>query len=602
MLELKNISFSIGSRVLVSCASMTVFAGDKIGIVGHNGCGKTTLLRAITGEFELDSGEICISKGVKIICVKQEITDNSINLLDFVVSADQELLALREQLNTNEGDLAEIYERINTIGGNSADSRAATILAGLGFKNADLGKSLSCFSGGWQVRAALAASLFAPSDILILDEPTNHLDLESVIWLESFLRTSQKALLLVSHERSFLAGVCNKILNIDSGQVRLYSGNYSSFVRTRLEQQQALTKMFESQQQKREHIQEFIDRFRYKATKARQVQSRIKLLEKMPVIDPTINKYTVNFCFSEPFPVIDRRLVTLENISVGYGDHVVLHDVSLNIDFGEHIAFLGANGNGKSTLAKIIAQKLSPFSGTIKYARNLKIAYFSQQQSEELDFSKTAIEMFHVHYPEQSAEKIRTILAEFGLIQSRALTKIEQLSGGEKTRLLLAIITFQCPHILVLDEPTNHLDIEAREALVLALQKYKGAVIWISHDFHTIKESCRVFYIVHEGTCERFVGNLEDYRAFLLSHREIIAAKNSGKKKVTKKTNKEKLRRIATLESAMQTLSIQRTELEQKVNENYSIELYEQYIASGDQLQSLEAEWLSLMELIESEN
>lgn len=600
MLELKNLSLSVGSRVLVSGTSVTIFAGDKVGIVGHNGCGKTTLLRAITGNFEPDAGEILIKKGMRIVCVEQEIVDKNIKLVDFVLSADKKLMELRKKLDNSEEDIADIYEQLNAIDGNSADSRAAAILAGLGFKNDDLEKALSVFSGGWQVRAALAAALFAPSDMLILDEPTNHLDLESVIWLESFLRTSEKALLLVSHEKAFLDGVCNKILNIDASQAKLYSGNYSTFLRTKFDQQQALLKMAESQQKKREHIQEFVDRFRYKATKARQVQSRIKQLNKLEVIEPPVDNYDVCFKFPEPFPEVDRRLVTLEHVDAGYNEHVILRDVCLNIDFGEHLAFLGANGNGKSTLAKIIADRLSPFSGEIKRARNLKVAYFSQQQTDELDLNCTAVEMFRVHQPKMSDEKIRTILAGFGLIQARALTKIERLSGGEKTRLLLAIIASQCPHILILDEPTNHLDIEAREALVTALQEYKGAVIWISHDFHTLEASCKKFYIVHDATCERFTGSLEDYKSLLLSRQNIASKSASITPKSHKKPDKKTLRKISLLETEIQTLSEKRSSLEYELNSNYSTSVYEQYSEVSKQLKQLEDEWVSLMSAVEN--
>lgn len=602
MLELKNLSLVIGSRTLFADASLTIFSGDKVGIVGHNGCGKTTLLRAITGQMMPESGEIAIKRGVKIVSVQQEIADKSVGVLDYVLSADKTLFELRERLNDPSADLADIYDRLAAIDGNTADARASAILAGLGFKNGTLRSPLSTFSGGWQVRAALAAALFTPSDILILDEPTNHLDLESVIWLESFLRSSEKALLLVSHEKAFLDGVCNKILNITGEHAKLYTGNYSTFLRTREEQQQALLKNFESQQKKREHIQEFVDRFRYKATKARQVQSRLKLLDKLEIIEPQVDNYEVCFKFSTPFPEVDRRLVTLEHISAGYGKHTVLRDVSLNIDYGERTALLGANGNGKSTLAKVIASRLPPFSGKVIIARNLKIGYFSQQQTDELDLSCTALEMFKRHNPEQSDEQVRTTLASFGLIQARALTKIERLSGGEKTRLLLAIVASRRPHLLILDEPTNHLDIEAREALIDSLKKYPGAVIWISHDFHTIESSCEKFYIVHDGGCERFNGTLEDYKSQLLAGCEAFAkgSTKNNKKNPTKKSSnlpdKKTLRRIDSLEKEIQELSDKRSVLEHELNSDYSVAIYEEYNNLSAHLKELEDEWMTLME------
>lgn len=599
MLELNNISIMVGSRTLIDDASVTIFPGDKVGIVGHNGCGKTTLLKAITGDLAIDSGSIFLAKNIKLVCVRQEIADKTVKLLDFVVSADEQLVILKNKLHDHNENIAEIYDQISAIGGNSADARASAILAGLGFKNGDLDKKLSEFSGGWQVRASLAATLFAPSDIIILDEPTNHLDLESVIWLESFLEASSKTLLIVSHEKAFLDGICNKIVSIDNAQLKVYSGNYSTFIKTKMEQEQALLRTIESQKQKREHIQSFVNRFRYKASKARQVQSRIKMLNKVEILEFPVTNYDVKFQFDEPYPKIDRRLIALENISAGYGNKMVLHDVFLHVDFGERIAFLGANGNGKSTLAKIIADRLSPFSGKIERARNLKIAYFSQQQTDELDVNLTAMEMFHVYHPEQTETQMRAALANFGLIQARSQTKIELLSGGEKTRLLLAIITSQHPHMLILDEPTNHLDIEAREALVDALKKYDGAAILITHDFHTLEECCNNFYIICDGTCNQFKGNLEDYKSFLLTQREISPKEEKKKVLQSKRTDKKLLKQISTLEEKIRDLTEEKNELELKLSEAYSVVSYDKYSDVTQKLSSVEEEWLSLMELIE---
>ncbi len=599
MLELKDVSISVGSRTLIKNGSVTIFPGDKVGIVGHNGCGKTTLLRVITGELEVNAGGIYIKKGTKVVYVKQEIDNKNVSLLDFVLSADHTLINLRKKLSEHDQNLAEIYEQLDTIDGNSADARAAMILSGLGFKNEDLNKTLATFSGGWQVRAALAAALFAPSDILILDEPTNHLDLESVIWLESFLCASKKAMLIVSHERVFLDKICNKILNIDSSHLTLYSGNYSTFVRSKHEKQQSLLRQYESQQKKRDHIQEFIDRFRYKSTKARQVQSRLKVLEKMETIEHDFANYDVQFSLKNPIVDVDRKLISLEKVSAGYNNKIILHDVSLSIDYGERIAFLGANGNGKSTLAKIIAGKLLPFSGDIKRARNLKIAYFSQQQTDELDVNLTALELFQTHNPEQSETTVRSILASFGLNDMRSKTRIEQLSGGEKTRLLLAILSFQCPHVLILDEPTNHLDIEAREALVLSLKKYSGAVICISHDFYMLESSCNKFYIIDDNTCKIFSGGLEDYKSFLLSRNKFQTKEKEKKLPVLQKPDRKILRRITALEAEIESLSHQKSELEYEINSNYSIPVYEQYLKVVNDLKIREEAWLNLMESAE---
>lgn len=597
MLELKNISVSVGTRTLLENASVSAFSGDKIGIIGPNGCGKTTLLNAILGNIPVDSGEVILAKNIDMVYVKQEMDDTSVRLLDFVISADRQLAELRKKLADHTDNLAEIYDQIDAIDGNSAEARASTILSGLGFKNEDLSKALAEFSGGWQVRASLAATLFAPADILILDEPTNHLDLESVIWLESFLAKSDKVLLIVSHERSFLDNVCNKILNINGCKLKLYSGNYSTFVRTKREQDLAAQRLVESQEQKREHIQSFVNRFRYKASKAKQVQSRIKMLDKLEPITHIESNYSVRFTFGEPSPKVDRHLVTLENISAGYGSKIVLRDVSMRVDFGERIAFLGANGNGKSTLAKIISKRLDKLSGSMEYAKNLKIAYFSQQQTDELDVRLNATEMFKIHHRELGETQIRSALANFGLVRERTQTKIALLSGGEKTRLLLAIITSQRPHMLVLDEPTNHLDIEAREALIDALARYTGTAILITHDFHTLEACCKHFYVVADGTCKPFKGTLEDYKAFLLTQCDLAVKSDNKPQKVKKFENKKIAKKIAILENSIKILSEEKATLEQEINEKYSTEAYAHYAKVCSNLKEHEEQLLALLEL-----
>lgn len=597
MLELKNVSLSVGARTLLENASATAFPGDKIGIVGPNGCGKTTLLNAIIGNVSIDSGEIVLAKNIDLVYLRQEMGDASVKLLDFVVSADRRLAELRKKLRDSTDDLAEIYDQIWAIGGNSAEARASVILAGLGFKNDDLSKALGEFSGGWQVRASLAATLFAPADILILDEPTNHLDLESVIWLESFLMRSDKILLIVSHEKAFLDNVCNKILNISGAKLRSYSGNYSTFIRTKEEQDLAAQRMAESQEQKREHIQSFVDRFRYKATKAKQVQSRIKMLGRLePTAQVEVN-YSVRFVFGEPSPKVDRHLVTLENVSAGYGSKTVLRDINMRIDCGERMALLGANGNGKSTLAKIISRRLEKLSGNLEYAKNLKIAYFSQQQTDELDIHLNATEMFKIYHRELNETQIRSALANFGLIRERTQTKIALLSGGEKTRLLLAIVTSQRPHLLLLDEPTNHLDIEAREALIDALAKYSGAAILITHDFHTLEACCKHFYIVADGTCKPFKGTLAEYKSFLLAQRDLSAKPNGKARSPRKRGDGKMAKQMANLEETIKTLSEEKTALEHEISEKYSEEACERYEKICSRLEAQEEDLLALMEL-----
>jgi ATP-binding cassette subfamily F protein 3 len=450
--------------------------------------------------------------------VRQEIAHLDQPLLEFVLSSDGELMSLRRRL---EGDLpaeesAELYEALGAMDGFSAESRAAAILCGLGFTQSDLRRPLGEFSGGWQVRASLAATLFAPSNCLLLDEPTNHLDLETALWLENHLQRSNRTLLLISHEKDFLNVLCDKILHIYAGEARLYAGNYDSFRRTEAEQRQGVERMRAADGRKREHLQEFVDRFRAKATKARQVQSRLKALEKIEKLPPPPPAYEVAFSFPTPHPEVDRRLVTLEDVSLGYGGDAVLRGVNFHLDLGRRVALLGANGNGKSTLAKAVAGRLQPTCGTISRVRRLCIAYFSQQQADELDLQQTPLQLFEERTGERDGTKIRTALAGFGLTQARCLCRTGLLSGGERTRLLLALLCQMRPHLLILDEPTNHLDIEAREALVPALQKFRGAVLLVTHDFHVLSAVAEEFHIIAGGRCERYRGSAQQYRSWLL--------------------------------------------------------------------------------------
>lgn len=604
MLDVRHLTYRIGTRDLILDANLSLSKGDKVGIVGPNGHGKTTFFRLLLGQIQPDAGSIQLPKNAKIVYVQQDIPHPEQLLIDFILAADTEWTTLQKKLQStdNAEEISEICERLNHIDGFSTEARAAAILSGLGFTNDDLRKPLQDFSGGWQVRAALAATLFAPSDLILLDEPTNHLDLETSLWLENYLQKTDKTLLIISHEKEFLNHLCQKILHLQGGQTHLYSGNYDTFRRTQALQEENLRKQIESQEAKRQHLQEFINRFGAKATKASQAQSRQKQLDKMEILEGPAAEYRVSFRFPEPFPKIDRRLVTLENVQAGYGDLVVLRDVNLRLDAGERIAFLGANGNGKSTLAKIISQRLQPQKGIILHAKKEKIGYFSQHQSEELDLEKTPIEVFRELLPDANETEIRTQLAAFGITQERSKTKIQKLSGGEKTRILFAVIALQKPHLMIFDEPTNHLDIEAREALADALNSYKGAVILITHDFDFLKKTVQDFYLIRNHQCQKFQGTLEDYRTWLLKESQendsVLTKKKSTSNSVDPRKNsreiRQKAKKLQRLEEEITDLTTQKNLLEQELTTSFDPTRYEEFEILRTKLESLEEEWLQL--------
>ncbi|MDR2738102.1 MAG: ABC-F family ATP-binding cassette domain-containing protein [Puniceicoccales bacterium] len=594
MIDIDGLTHRIGGRVLFENATLHMPSNGKIGLVGPNGCGKTTLFRIIFGQEEIDGGTISIVSGAKLVCVKQEIEDGEISLIDFVIDADHELVGLKKILDgvgdITDDALAQAYNRYEAIDGYSAEARAASILAGLGFKHCDLRKDIHEFSGGWQVRAALAATLFAPSDCLMLDEPTNHLDLETAMWLENYLDRTNKMVVMISHEKQFLNKICNYIVSIHDRQLQLFRGNYDTYIDTRDKRETALIKTIETQQKKREHIQSFVDRFGAKATKAKQAQSRLKMIEKMQIPPMPSSQHGVKLSFSKPHPHVDRKIITMENVSAGYGENIVLKNVEFCVNFGDRIALLGANGNGKSTLAKLLSARLAPRSGNILYAKNAKISYFSQQQADELDMVRTPTETIRSIARDFSETQARSHLARFGVTQARSETPIKNLSGGEKSRVLLAINSLHCPHAMVLDEPTNHLDIDAREALVVAINKYEGAVVLITHDFYTLHETCRQFFIVDGGKCTPFSGTLEEYR-------ELLLARDSPKADPTvrRKSNRPKAtRNVSALEKAISAAEETKKELESKLSRSYDGGIYDSYVECCEKLKALEEEWLAL--------
>ncbi|HEY7578598.1 MAG TPA: ABC-F family ATP-binding cassette domain-containing protein [Acetobacteraceae bacterium] len=531
VLVISGATIRLGGRVVLNGADLTVDQGRRIGLVGRNGAGKSTLLRAIAGEMALDSGEIRLANRARVATVAQEAPCGNATLLDTVLQGDPERLALLTEADTASPErLAEIHERLRAIGADAAPARAAAILAGLGFDEAAQQRPVGEYSGGWRMRVALATALFAAPELLLLDEPTNHLDLEASLWLEQWLARFPGAALLVSHDRGLLDRAVQAIAFLDRGKIGVTPGGFDEFVRIRTERALQHAREAERIAAERAHIQSFIDRFRYKASKARQAQSRIKALARLPQIETVIEDAPTRFDFPEPARIAPP-IVALERAAVGYDGAPVLRDVSLTIDMDDRIALLGANGNGKSTLAKLLADRLPALAGEIRRGPRLRVGYFAQHQADELVVSETPIEHMTRALPRASPPQVRAQLARFGLDADRAETPVANLSGGEKARLLLSLATREAPQLLILDEPTNHLDIDAREALVKALADFQGAVLLITHDPHLVELVADRLWLVADGTVRPFDGDLDDYRALLAERsRPAEKSENAGRR------------------------------------------------------------------------
>jgi ATP-binding cassette subfamily F protein 3 len=517
MLHLNDVTLRVGGRLLLEQASVRLPAGQRIGLVGANGSGKTSLLRLILGELAPDGGEVRLRRGARVGWVAQEAPGGARTPRQAVLDADLErarLLCAAETARDPHA-IAEIQTRLADIGAHAAPARASAILAGLGFDEAAQQAPLASFSGGWRMRVALAAVLFAEPDLLLLDEPTNHLDLEASLWLEDYLRRYPKTLLLVSHDRELLNRVPERIVHLDQRKLTSYAGGYDAFERIRREKLALHAKERAKIEARRKHMQAFVDRFRYKASKARQAQSRLKAIARLePIPEVTLAPHVV-LRFPEP-KVPPPPLITLERAAAGYGDHVVLDRLDLRLDPDDRIALLGANGNGKSTFAKLLAGELAPMRGEVIRAPKLRVGYFAQHQIEALRPADSALQHLARRLPDEREERLRTRLGGFGLTQDKADLPVAVLSGGEKARLTFALISAEAPQFLVLDEPTNHLDLDSREALVQAINEFAGAVLLISHDPHLIELTADRLWLVAGGRVQPFDGDLDDYRRALL--------------------------------------------------------------------------------------
>ena len=621
-----------GVKTLIKSSSFTVHPGHKVGLVGANGCGKSSLFASLLGELQIDSGTLEIPRNWKIATVKQETPALSQSALDYVIDGDTEYRRLEQKLeqaraNNNGSEEAHLLNQIDVIQGYSLPARAGELLHGLGFMQAQLSDSVSSFSGGWRMRLNLAQALISRADLLLLDEPTNHLDLDAVLWLQRWLKRFEGTLVLISHDRDFLDDVIGQILHIEHQHAKMYNGNYSAFERQRAEHLAQQDAMYQKQQREVKHLTSFVDRFRAKATKAKQAQSRLKRLQKLPDLMPAHVDSQFSFQFENP-EYMPYPLLSLEHSDCGYSEQAkILTDVKINLVPGSRIGLLGRNGAGKSTLIKSLAGDLALLQGTRFCAQELTIGYFSQHQLEQLRTDETALNQILLAKPEYTELQARNHLGRFGFSGDQALNVIHTMSGGEKARLVLALIVLEKPQLLLLDEPTNHLDLEMRQALVLALQEFNGAIILIAHDRYLLESCVDEFYIVGNGQVEEFDGDIDDYQKWLSDESKAAKSKSKadgqserrGKEKVDKKEQRKQqaeLRQKAApmrkkaqkLEQQVEKWQQQLEEIESQLAlpETYEAEnkaklneLMQQQAKIKPQLEEAEEQWMELEEQIE---
>ena len=613
MLKINDISYSVEGRLLLENATAIIPAGHKVGVVGRNGTGKTTLFRLIRGELGLEGGSITLPRQAKIGGVAQEVPGNEVSLIDTVLAADLERANLLKESEraTDAARISDIQTRLADIDAWSAEARASSILRGLGFDSEKQQMPCSAFSGGWRMRVALAAVLFSQPDVLLLDEPTNYLDLEGALWLENYLLKYPHTVLIVSHDRGLLNRSVSTILHLEDKKLQLYGGGYDTFAKTRAARLAAAESEAKKQETRRAHLQSYVDRFRYKADKARQAQSRLKAIARLEPITRPQEAALRRFSFPTP-EELSPPILRIENGIAGYGETTVLSRLDLRIDQDDRIALLGQNGQGKSTLAKLISGRLKPLAGQLVQSSKLRIGYFAQHQVDELYVDETPIDHVRRLRPSKTPAQLRAILGGFGIGAEQAETLVGRLSGGQKARLSLLLATIDAPHLLILDEPTNHLDIESREALVEALTAYSGAVILVSHDMHLLELVADRLWLVNNGRVTPYEEDLESYRKQLLSA-DKPSKKTPSKAERPKPASREKILSLRSdvrkSEARLEKLNEMRDKLAIKLADSA---LYDdtrigelatwnkKYAEVMEALERAEALWLAAQEKLES--
>jgi ATP-binding cassette subfamily F protein 3 len=629
MLALSNIALRRGRKVLIESASLQIHAGQRMGVIGANGCGKSSLFAMILGELESDDGELVLDPRYEIAHVAQENPHGGGSAVDYVMDGDRELRQVQAAIAEGEAaadtpDLHTLYERMEAIDGFTAESRASRLLHGLGFAAEEYSNPVDSFSGGWRMRLNLARALMCRSDILLLDEPTNHLDLPAILWLERWLKRYEGILLVVSHDRDFLDQVCTRIAHIENRAISLFTGNYSQFEKLRAEQLALQQAMYGRQQKQIKHIHSGVDRFRYKASKARQAQSRIKMLERMEQIAPAHVDSPFRFHFIEPEKQ-PQQLLSVTDATLGYGDDIILDNINLNLLAGDRIGLLGVNGAGKSTLVKALSTGSTMLKGERHLSKDTKIGYFAQHQLELLRPVDSPVDHLRDYAPDDREQDHRNYLGRFGFSGERIFEPVAPFSGGEKARLVLALMIRQGPNLLLLDEPTNHLDLEMRQALSVALIEYTGALVVISHDRHLLRSVCDELLIVHDGIVDRFHRSLDDYPAWLReqeekSEEDVAKWKDGAAKSVNRKQQRreqaERRQRLKPLhdkvrevEKALASNRDKLTDLEARLAEEsiYAdsnrkdelTQLIRDQAAVKSIIESLEWEWLEASEELE---
>jgi len=593
MLDVKNISYSISNRKLFENASFNIPSGYHVGLVGKNGIGKTTLFNLIDKNLLLDEGEINLQKRKKISVLQQEIPNTNLSILDYVLSTDSETQLLIEEFE-NSKDQNRIIELSSILDEKNAykdEWKASYILSGLGFKKDDQSKKINELSGGWRNRVGLAATLYSDPDLLLLDEPTNHLDFESVVWFENFLKEFKGTFIMISHDRQVLNSTVDHILHVENHNLNLYTGNYDQFESQFAQKSLAQEAMFKKQQAFKQRVMKFVDRFGAKATKAKQAQSRLRSLEKIDMIDAIISDRTISFSFPKPNN-LGTSMLTINKVDAGYDEIPILKNINLSISNDSRIALVGANGNGKSTLIKLIAGNLDPMKGSIIKKKNLKIGYFAQHQADELDLEKTGYQVLSEIDPEKPDLFIRGVLGRFGFDKQKSETRIENLSGGEKTRLLFCLMSYHSPDLLLMDEPTNHLDIDSRLSLINSLNEFEGAIILVSHDKDIIEKVAEQILIVKDSQVNLFVDDISDYEDILKDDLKP----NKGHKNKNNYDSNKKSRKI---ENKINKLIVIKKELEDKMSsleniDNFELleELSNSYNKIKEEISDLENEWI----------